>query len=529
MVTGVVISPDNNAVPFANVLLLQPADSTLEAGTITGENGKFNLKIKPGAYNIHVSMLGYIPYNSSINIGDLQKQVTLPTILLAENIHELDEVVVNGKRPVFEKEADRTIINVQNSVTSAGNTALEVLEKSPGVVVNRQNGSIALNGKSGVLVMINNKVNRLPLDAVVQMLDGMSAANIGKIELITNPPAKYDAEGNAGIIHIVMKENPDMGTNGSFGLTLGYNQAEILGGNFNLNHRSKNFNAFLNYSIRHDYNRHLSYMERYRTVNGFIESDIDSSIRNPNLTIQNLHAGMEFILTEKTLIHVTATGYQRNWDSKNFTTNLFNPSIDTLVTTERSERGINVWKNADIGTGLKHKFNDNQEIGLLFDYLYYHNNNPNEYNNERRINDSPVTETEQIKTNKKTPVEFLIAHIDYSGKFNEQFTLEAGLKGSWSEFTNDVRVTRITENKTIIDPLFTNFSSLDEKIFAVYGLMNWKLSETWKVNGGLRYELTDSYLGSPGKPAFLDKSYGNFFPNLNVTHIFNENKKLHLA
>ena len=100
------------------------------------------------------------------------------------------------QKPLYEKQVDSTVINVQNSITSTGGTALEVLEKSPGVIVNRQNSSISMSGKSGVLVMINGKINRLPVDAVVQMLDGMSAANIEKIELITTPPAKYDAEGD---------------------------------------------------------------------------------------------------------------------------------------------------------------------------------------------------------------------------------------------------------------------------------------------------------------------------------------------
>lgn len=488
-VTGEIISQDGEPVPFANVLFLQTADSSIVTGCITNEKGGFMLDIRPAAYILNVSMLGYNPYYSSIEVSPLQKQVFLPPISLSENTHELGEVVVNGKRPVFEKEADRTIINVQNSVSSAGNTVLEVLEKSPGVTVNRQSGSIVLNGKSGVLVMVNNKMNRLPLDAVVQMLDGMSAANVGKIELITNPPAKYDAEGNAGIIHIVMKDNPDMGTNGSFGLTLGYNKAETLAGNMNMNHRSKKFNSFLNYSVYHDHNRHLSYMQRYLTDNGFIQTDIDSSIRNPFITIQNLNAGLEFILSEKSLVHFSFTGYQRNWDSKNFTTNLFNPSNDTLIISERTERGINIWKNGSAGTGFRHRFNDDHDINLMFDYLYYHNNNPNEYETERHGLDSPGTEWELIKTQKKTPIEFIIVNMDYTGKMSEQLSVEAGLKGSWSEFANDVSVTRITENETVVDPVFTNNSSLDEKIFAVYGMLSWKSEGSWNINGGLRYEI----------------------------------------
>ncbi|MCA1760619.1 MAG: TonB-dependent receptor, partial [Bacteroidales bacterium] len=373
-VTGEIKSNDGQCVPFANVLFLQPEDSLLVLGGITNEDGKFILNVQPAAYLLNISMLGYKPFFSSVEIEPSQKHVSLLPISLSEDMQELGEVMVNGKRPVFEKEADRTIINVQNSITSAGNTALEVLEKSPGVLVNRQNGSIVLNGKAGVLVMINNKVNRLPLDAVVQMLDGMSAANIGKIELITNPPAKFDAEGNAGIIHIVMKDNPEMGTNGGFGLTLGRNKAETLGGNFNLNHRSKKLNSFLNYSVNYDHTGHLSYMERYRSDNGFIQSDIDSSIRNPYVTIQNLNAGIEFILTEKTLLLATVTGYLRNWDVEDIGWNFFYPVNDKPLITETFKKELNIWKSGSVGIGLKHDFNERHYINLMFDYLYYYNN-----------------------------------------------------------------------------------------------------------------------------------------------------------
>ncbi len=528
-VTGEIISPDGLPVPFANVLLLQPLDSSLLFGEITNEEGRFIFDVQPATYLLNVSMLGYKSYYSSVEVDPLQKQVSLSPISLSENAYELGEIVVNGKRPIFEKESDRTIINVQNSITSAGNTLLEVLEKSPGVTVNRQNGNIELNGKDGVLVMINNKMNRLPLDAVVQMLDGMSAANISKIELITNPPAKYDAEGNAGIIHIVMKDNPDQGTNGSLGLTLGFNHAEILGGNFNLNHRSKVFSAVLNYSIHHDHTRHLSYMQRYVTDNGFIQSDIDSSIRNPFFTIQNLNAGLEFFLSEKSMVHFSFTGYNRNWNTEDIGRNFYFPANDASVKTETIKKELNLWKSGSAGIGFIHNFNERHHINLMFDYLYYDNNNPSEFRNDRRIVDSSITERELIDIKKETPINFLIVNFDYSGKTSNQVLVETGIKGSWSEFTNDVRVTRNVEDVIFADPAFTNISTLDEKILAAYFSLNWMLQKNWNINGGLRYEFTDSYLGGPGIPALVDKSYGDFFPNLTITRNINQNNKVHIA
>jgi hypothetical protein len=528
-IRGEIITDDGLPVPYANVLVLQPEDSLLVSGAVTNEDGKFVFTVQPAAYLLNVSMIGYQPYYSPIDVDRLQKHVSLSPIALTENVQELGEIVVTSRRPLFEKMADRTIINLQNSITSAGNTVLEVLEKSPGVLVNRQSGSIELKGKEGILVMINNKLNRLPLEAVVQMLEGMSAANIRKIELITNPPAKYNAEGNAGIIHIVMKDNPDRGTSGSLGLALGFNHAEIWGGNFNLNHRNKVFSAVLNYSIRHDHTRHLSYMERYVPDNGFILSDIDSSIRNPYFTIQNLNAGLEFFLSEKSIVHLSFTGYHRNWDTEDIGWNFYYPANDAPVFTETFKKELNLWKSGSAGIGLIHNFNERHHINLMFDFLRYDNNNPSEFRNERHIVDSSAMERELMEIKKETPIDFMIMNFDYSSQISNQILVETGIKGSWSEFTNDVRVTRNVEDEIFSDPAFTNTSTLDEKILAAYISLNWMLLNNWNINGGLRYEFTDSYLGGPGIPALIDKSYGGFFPNLSITRNFNNNNKLHIA
>lgn len=528
-VTGEIKSEDGQPVPFANVLFLQPEDSLLVLGGITNEEGRFNLNVRPATYLLNVSMMGYTPYYSSMALGNIQKQVHHLSISLSENVQELGEIVVNGKRPVFEKEADRTIINVQNSVTSAGNTVLEVLEKSPGVTVDRQSGSIVLNGKAGVLVMINNKMNRLPLDAVVQMLDGMSAANIGKIELIANPPAKFDAEGNAGIIHIVMKDNPDLGTNGSFGLTLGYNYAETLAGNFSLNHRSERLNVLLNYSLRHDHNQHLSQIESFRQKGDFIQTDRDSSIRNPKTTVQNLNAGIEYKITSSTTLNFQATGYKRKWDNVATTFNFFEPAPDSLFITEMKIEGLNIWKSSGAGLGLNHNFTEQQKLHLSVDYLYYLNNNPASYNNTRRNSNSPVTEKEMVGSKKRTPIHFRIAKLDYSNQFSPQFSMEAGLKGTLSDFTNDVKVTRMIENEMKTDPFFTSNSSLDEKIYAAYLMMKWNSSEKWNFHGGIRYEFTDTYLYTADDESLLDRRYGSLFPTVFSSYQLSEENQVQFS
>jgi hypothetical protein len=222
-------------LPFVTVLLLGP-DSALVKGIVADSNGEFTFEnVVPGHYLVAPSMVGYARFFSPISVAE--KNITMPHIILEQSATELSEVVVQAEKPLFEQQIDRLVVNIQSSVTLSGNSILEVLQKSPGVVVNRQTNSIGMSGKTGVRIMINGKLMQLQPDVIVQMLEGMTASNVEKIELITTPPARYDAEGSAGIIHIVTKENTDLGTSGSFSLIAGAHWAETLGGNFNLSHR----------------------------------------------------------------------------------------------------------------------------------------------------------------------------------------------------------------------------------------------------------------------------------------------------
>jgi outer membrane receptor protein involved in Fe transport len=237
-VRGKVLEKDGKPLPFANVLLLSSKDSTLVKGAVTAENGSFSIEnTKQGTYLVVVSMIGYQKTFSAIfTISEENSTNTLPLLTVAPEDRQLDEVKVTAQKPLFEQQIDKLIVNVGNTLTAAGSTALDVLERSPGIVVNRQNNALSMSGKNGVLVMVNGKISRLPIDAVLQMLQGMQASNIEKIELITNPSARYDAEGDAGIINIVLKKNTDQGTNGTISLTMGHGYYEKPSASINLNH-----------------------------------------------------------------------------------------------------------------------------------------------------------------------------------------------------------------------------------------------------------------------------------------------------
>ena len=248
---------DQHQVMAAASIELLTHDSVVIRKTLTNDSGEFIFQnVAPGGYIITTSVVGFSRFVSELfTVGN--SEITLPDIILENLVTELNGVVIKAKKAVLEQQIDRLVVNVQSSTTSAGNTVLDVLQKTPGIVVNLQNNTISMNGKAGVRIMINGKLMALSMDVVLQMLEGMSASNVERIELVTAPPAKYDAEGSAGIIHIVMKGPTNLGTNGSAGVTVGCKWAENLGINFNLNHKSKNLACYLDYSTTRDHNLHV--------------------------------------------------------------------------------------------------------------------------------------------------------------------------------------------------------------------------------------------------------------------------------
>ena len=243
---------DSNQAPlaFANVLLLQANDSTFVSGATSDDNGSFELSAKTvGDYMVTVSVLGFDTYTSTaFPLSDAQTSKNLGTVQLSEGALALNEVQVVGSLPLIERKIDRLVVNVANKVNTAGSSALEILERSPGVVVNRQGNSIAMLGKEGVNVMVNGKLQYMPADALFSYLQGLDADNIQSLELITTPPANLDAQGNAGYINLVLKKNPDEGFNGGYSLSAGFGRGETGNASVNFNYRKNKVNLFGSYS-----------------------------------------------------------------------------------------------------------------------------------------------------------------------------------------------------------------------------------------------------------------------------------------
>lgn len=528
-IQGFVRSETNLSIPFSTVLLLNAKDSSLVKGAVAGENGNFLFEnIKAGRFVLSASMVAYQKkYSTIFEAGELNKQSMI--LVLPEESKSLKEVVVVAKKPLFEQQIDKLVVNVENSVTAAGGTALEVLELSPGITVNKQNNSMTMSGKSGVMVMLNGKLTRLPMETVIQMLDGMSASTIEKIELITTPSAKYDAEGDAGIINIVTKKNLNFGTNGSFSGTFGYGWYERPTATLNLNHRNEKLNIYGDYT----YSRFHAW-QQFKSNRNIQKTD---GVENTGFVVDryplnNNHSakvGFDYNLSQNTTFSGLVSAFNNHATmqapslSSTFKNNmLIQQSLLNLDV-------ISLWQNLMLNLSMRHIFKNKQEWSIDVDKLFYSNNNPSNYTIGFTDFLSNKKEQQLFKTSKKTPIQFWVIKTDFLRPINTKGKLEFGLKFSTTTLRNDVEMERNTLNEWIIDSTFTQHYKMAESIEAAYTNFNYQFTTKTSIQAGLRYESTQTDINTLDGKSLVHRRYGNLFPSVFFSHKLSKSHTLNLS
>jgi outer membrane receptor protein involved in Fe transport len=248
-VSGTLLDEQGKPMPFASAYLVNAQDSTQHKGTMSNDAGLYTFDhIKNGQYIVKVSIVGYEKVSSqplAVNTGS--QNVIVPTIKLQLSSKSLNTVTIAGTRALIEQKADKVVVNVAGSVLAAGNSAMDILERAPGVSVDKDD-NISLKGKQGVTVMINDKLTYLTAAQLATLLRSTDGNTIQSIELISNPSAKYDAAGNSGIINIKLKKNRQVGTNGSITLGAGWGKYGKDNETFQLNHKQGKLNLFGTFS-----------------------------------------------------------------------------------------------------------------------------------------------------------------------------------------------------------------------------------------------------------------------------------------
>ena len=523
-VRGLIRDTGDRPLPYADVLLLKYPDSSMIRGTVSDSLGKFVfVRIPEGKYLMGVTLTGFEQaFTGTFVINAENPEIDLRYLHLSLANRQLKEVTVSARKPMFEQKADRTIINVKNNITSAGGSALEVLEKSPGVTVSRQDNSIAIYGKTGVSVMINGKISYMPAGALIQFLSGINAGNIERIELITVPPSKYDAGGNGGYINIVLINNPYSGFNGSYFLTAGFGLRPLGAAGMNFNLREGKINFYGNYSFKYDHTIQTSTaFTRFMRSGNQIE-DGSNSYRDAITQVHNIRMGLDYQLDNSTIVGVLISGYSSKWSmvAENGSTISINHLPDTIITM-KDDPEINLWQNISTNINYQHLFRPGNIIYFDINYIYYKDHNPNTYSTDYFDQQNKFLYHENSRGDKTTPIHFQVYSIDYKTPFGKKVTLEAGLKWTLSDFTNEVSVDDFRQGVWNPVPDLTAKYMLKENISAAYGSFSINPDNRTTLSGGLRYEYTSSNLGTKETANLISRKYGELFPTFYISHKIN--------
>lgn len=511
---------NNNRVPVdgSTIYLYNAADSVLIKTTFTDSIGNFNLEnLKAGTYKLRVAMMGYLPYKSTQIVFNANK--ILPVINLQQNGLLLKEVGIMSQKTLVEKKIDRTVINVEAMISSAGSTLLEVLEKSPGVMID-QSGVISLKGK-GATLFIDDKPTYLSGADLESYLRSLPSSTIDVIELMTNPPAKYDAAGNGGVINIRTKKSTIKGFNG--GLNLSYVQGKYgrTNNSFNFNYRNNKVNLFGNIGQSTtntyndlDINRHFEYANGTRLSN-FLQNSYTRRTGHS----YNAKVGMDFYMSDKTTLGIGFTGSYRLSKQKAPVSSLFtnaqnNP--DSTVLADNIEK--NSFKNAGINLNYRHLYHKSgRELTADIDYLHYNNRSDQSFDNKSYLNDGALIGNYLLTGNLPTGIHIYSFKTDYSHPFENGFKLETGLKTSYAKTDNTADYFYTVNEITKPDYEKTNHFLYKENINAAY-LNTSKEFDRLSIQAGLRMENTSSngqQLGNVEKAdSTFKRNYTGLFPTL---------------
>ena len=519
VITGKVIDTDQVTVPFANVQLLVASDSSFSAGTIANEEGGFRLEnVDAGEFLLLVSLIGFQDNVIPLPVEPGARTVDLGFITLSQGTIEMDEVSVVARRTLYEQQSDRIVINVGTSVTLSGSTALQILERSPGVIVDQQNGTISMLGKDGVQLMINGKMSYMPATALVQFLSSINSDNVESIELITTPPSSIDAEGNAGFINIELKRNLNLGLNGSFTLSAGYGRGERTGNSIDFNYQQGKTSVFGSYAL--NWNGQEQFIGNYRRLNdnGNILEYPTESVRQPNALNHNVRLGIDYDIHPKIIIGGLVSAYNNRWSMDAENTALFSSNslpINRVISTNDE---TNRWRNFMSNANIRYNSGSGTSLSMDIDYLRYQNENPTNYFNvSTDLTDGSITQNE-VGSDKSTPLNILVSKIDYKRILDNGWEFETGIKGALANFTNQTTYNGLQHSSLISLVGLTSHSTLDENTFAVYGSTKYKPGEKTSIGVGLRYEFTDSNLDSNEDVDLVDRKIGEFFPTLTLDH-----------
>lgn len=517
-ILGKVIDADKNPIELANIILLEGEEKAFLIGTSTDDNGYFNLvNLKQGTYYLKISYIGLQEFEQKVILtGNLD----LKSIILNEIPESLDEVTIIAKKPTITRKPDRLVFNVENTALVEGST-LGVLKSTPGVIVSE--GGINIKSAPAA-IYINNRRVQLTSEELMQLLESAPANSIKSIEVITNPPASYDADSGS-VINIVMSKNLVTGYRGN--VVTNYTQGVFPRYNAGTSHYFKNddINFNLNYSytnkkINRDQDNTINYLNDSGGIDEIWKSNVN---RNTWSESHNLNLNLDYFIDEYNTLSLTSTGLYTPYFKYriNNITDIFDANNNYLS----GFRADNLSRDNkfNIGTDIIYKRDFKNESSIAFNahYTIY------DYERDQNVfQDEPVdTNDSQFNTLANQDTKILTGKLDYTLPLKNASSFSAGLKFSNVSTESDITRLDIINGEEVINTNNTDAFNYDENVFAVYA--NYSKSwDKWNINVGLRTEQTNI----EGKSISLNETntqdYLNWFPNASLTHNISDDVSL---
>jgi hypothetical protein len=536
-IVGSVKEATGTAVPFANILLLHAKDSSLVKGSISQDNGSFNINaVKYGQYLIAVSMVGFTKkYTERFTLSGGENSLAIEPIILTPLSNQLKEVTVAVKKPFIEQAIDRTIVNVANSIIGSGGTALEVLEKSPGITVDYQAETLQMRGKEGVILQIDGKQSYLSAQDAIALLRSMPSDNIDRIELITNPSARYDAAGNSGIINIRLKKNNNIGTNGSVSLAAGSGFYARERGSFQLNHKTPKMNVFGSYSLTNGNN--YSNFALTQTIVAPTTTEPTRRVfgdqYSPNKMHdlgQNAKVGFDYALSKKSNMGVSWTGFWTKHEENVAATAEFQHGktapAPIYLSTKTAKTLSKPVENHLVNLNVQHNFGEKQgQLSADFDLGRFNSDYANTLFTQTLIAKTTAgLPPEKLVNTMPVKIDILTAKADYTRPLNSIWKIETGIKTADIKTDNDLKIRTGAKDVLTIDPDLSNHFTYTERVNAVYVNFLGKIKAKTEVQIGLRAEQTHSVGKSSTLTEATDRNYLNVFPTLFVSQTIAKDK-----
>lgn len=520
-ITGTTIdSEENKPIPFARVSLLNAQDSLQISGTTSGELGAFKLECNSGEYIVKITHLGFTTYFSNKISPDIYElTISLGEIKLSPTTAMLEEVKIEAEKSSMELALDKRVFNVGLDASNSGANASEILGNLPSVSVDGE-GTVKLRGSADVRILIDGKPSGLINSKGGEGLKQLQGSLIESVEIITNPSARYEAEGNAGVINIVLKKERKDGFNGSFEVILG--RPNNFGVSANVNYRYKKINFFIDYGIsyRHEPNIGSLYQEIYSGDSTFISVQSTTGLKKG--LYNNIRGGLDYFFNEKNIL-TAAYRFQRS-DATRITDFRYEDYLNSLnvptSTALRNQYEEESEPYSEYALTYKKQFTrKGHEFNADLRYLNYWENSDQLYTEQTFL---PGQTPEQGTTfledalNDEFEDQYLI-QIDYTQPFAKEGKFEAGYRSSFRKIINDYVASEQDESGAWqVLPEFDNIFQYDENIHAVYGILGTKKQKV-SYQMGLRAEATEVTTTLKETNEVNPRNYTNLFPSAHVS------------